>query len=116
MRTLLLLLASLAVLSLVPLAQAQDAPTFSQTPVTEEFLQQLDEEQLRTLRSILKGCARPGALRAASDDPCVTSRTDEAILKSGNPDLEAFHRALPPSARYDQTRSSTAWRGWVKGN
>jgi hypothetical protein len=116
MRTLLLLLASLTVLSLAPLARAQDAPTFSQSPVTEQYLQQLDEEQLRTLRSVLQGCAKPGGLRASSDDPCVTSRTDEAILSAGNPDLEAFHRALPPSARYDETRSSTAWRSWLNKN
>lgn len=114
MRT--LLLASIAVLAFAHLAHAQGGPpSFTQTPVTEEFLRQLDNEQLRLLRLALRGCAKPGALRA-DGDPCVTLRTDEAVTQSGNPDLEAFHKALPASDRYDETRSSTIWRAWLKGN
>ncbi len=111
MRT--LLLASIAIVSFAHLAHA-DGPTFSKTPVTEDFLRQLNDEQLSVLRSAQMGCAKPGALGGIGDT-CVTMRTDEAIMKSGNADLQAFHKALPRDDRYNETRDSTLWRAWATG-
>lgn len=108
-----LLLASIAVIAFAHLAHA-DTPTFSKTPVTEDFLRQLNDQQLSLLRAAQMGCAKPGALGGIGDT-CVIMRTDEAVLKSGNPDLQAFHKALPLDDRYDETRDSTLWRAWAKG-
>jgi len=108
-----LLLASIAVLPFAPIAEAQ-VPSFSQAP-TEEFLRALDAEQLEILRTALRSCGRVGA-RRVDRDPCVIVRTDEGISQAGNPDLQAFHQRLVPRDRYDETRSSVAWRNWVTGN
>ena len=110
MRT--LLLASIAVFSFAHLAQAQNGPTFSKMPPTEAFLRQLDNEQLAILRTAAKGCANPGALTGQAS-ACVIMRTDEGVMKSGNPDLETFHKALPLNMRYDESRDDTLWRAWA---
>jgi hypothetical protein len=114
MRTSLLLFATIAVLSFAPLALAQQNPNFSKPP-TEDFLRQLDTEQLEILRTALRSCGRVGA-RRVDRDPCVILRTDEGVNQAGNADLQAFHNRLVPRDRYDETRSSVVWRNWATGN
>lgn len=100
----------IAALLLTSVARA-GGPTFSQTP-NEAFLRQLDTEQLHLLRDVIRGCQGAAPLRDDAS-PCVMMRTDEAVAKSGNPDLEVFHKALPMSERYDVTRSATVWQAWL---
>jgi hypothetical protein len=112
MRT--LVFVSVAVLALAPLAHAQQVPNFSKPP-TEDFLRQLDTEQLEILRTAMRSCGQVGA-RRVDRNPCVIGRTDEAINQTGNADLQAFHNRLVPRDRYDETRSSVVWRNWATGN
>jgi hypothetical protein len=113
-----LMLAATATLMLATPAIAQQPlapPTFS-APPTEEFLRQLDSDQLRIVRRAVRGC--PSNNLAAKSikserDPCVIASADKAVADSGNPDLQAFHRALPDSERYDENRASTVWLGWA---
>ncbi len=112
MRT--LILAVIAALPLAHISHAQQVPNFSKAP-TQEFLQQLDTEQQQILRTALRSCGQLGA-RRVDRNPCVISRTDEAINQTGNPDLQAFHERLVPRDRYDSTRSSVVWRNWATGN
>jgi len=109
------MVALVAFLYLVHGALAEDPPplpAFSQNPVTEDFLRDLDFEQLAILRRAIRGCPKIGRIRSERD-PCVTSSTDRAIADSENPDLIAFHKALHNTDRYDETRSSIVWRSWL---
>jgi hypothetical protein len=114
----LLLVATAAALAIAAPAIAQQPlapPTFS-APPTEEFLRQLDTEQLRIVRRAVRGCPSNnlGAKSIKSErDPCVIASSDRAVADSGDPDLQAFHRALPDSERYDENRASTVWLGWA---
>ena len=104
----------IAALSFAGAAGADEGrPSFSQTPVTEAFLRQLDSEQHRLLHDAIQGCGTVGMLRDDENDPCVVMRTDDAVAKSGNPDLQTFHRALQPRYRYNETRSATVWQVWL---
>jgi hypothetical protein len=114
------LLAPIALLVLATTAVAMPpppAPHFDRD-ATEAYLRQLDNDQLRLLRRAIQGCpsASAGLGRAVRTerDPCVISGTDKAVADSGNPDLEAFHSALPETDRYDENRSSTVWRTWIR--
>jgi hypothetical protein len=93
-------------------------PHFERGPVTEDFLRQLDNDQLRLLRRAIQGCpsASVGLSKAVRTerDPCVIASTDRAVADSDNPDLQAFHSSLPDSDRYDENRSSTVWRAWLR--
>ena len=115
MRLLLFSFATAAILALAPFVHAQVGalPAFTQTPVTEDYLRQLNNDQLRILRRALRGCPRIARMRAERD-PCVTSTTDRAIAESGNQDLLTFHNALPTTDRYDETRSTVVWRAWLQ--
>jgi hypothetical protein len=97
-------------------AQSSPAPTFSQ-PATEAYMNQLDTDQLRIVRRAVQGCPSTGLGGGRSirpeRNPCVISSTDRAVADSGNPDLETFHQALPASDRYDEHRSTNAWRVWL---
>jgi len=113
-----LVLATAAVIAFAAPVMAQPplgSPTFS-APPTEQFLRDLDNEQLRMVRNASRGCPTNnfGANSIKRErDPCVISSTDRAVAASNNPDLQAFHQALPPSARYDEQRPSTVWLGWA---
>ena len=84
---------------------------------TEQYLRDLDNEQLRMLRHATRSCPNIGTnigkAMNRERDPCVIASLDKAIADSGDPDLQAFHTALPQSERYDENRTSTAWRTWV---
>jgi len=114
----LLQLAAAAAIAIATPAIAQQPlapPTFS-APPTEEFLRQLDNDQLRIVRRAGRGCPSnnlAGKSIKSERDPCVISSTDKAVADSGNPDLQAFHRALPDSERYDENRPTTVWLGWA---
>jgi hypothetical protein len=114
----LLLMATAATLMIATPAIAQQPlapPTFS-APPTEQFLRELDNEQLRIVRRAARGCPSNnlGAKSVKTErDPCVITSADRAVAESGNPDLQAFHRALPDSERYDEHRPSTIWLGWA---
>jgi len=106
-----------AIAMAVPAVAEQPAgsPTFSAAP-TEQFLRDLDNQQLRMVRNASRGCPTNnfGANSIKRERyPCVISSTDRAVAASNNPDLQAFHQALPPSARYDEQRPSTVWLGWA---
>lgn len=108
------LLATVAVLAVALPAIAETGPRFSQPP-TEEYLRQLDNDQLRLLRRSIQGCPSVTTGRAVikpERDPCVTSTTDKAVFDSGNADLLAFHEGLRRSDRYDEHRTSAAWMNW----
>lgn len=115
----LLMLATAAAIALAAPAVAQQPlapPTFS-APPTEQFLRDLDTEQLRIVRRAARGCptttTTPAKSIRAERDPCVIASTDKAVADSGDPDLQAFHRALPDSERYDEQRPATVWLGWA---
>lgn len=117
MRT--LILASTAVLTLSGAAIANNFPPPNLSkPAEEAYLRELDNEQLRLLRLASRSCpnvsTQIGKAISRERDPCVIAATDKAVLDTGDPDLEAFHAALPQSERYDENRTSTAWRIWVK--
>ena len=110
-------LASACVLLVANVALAAEdksptVPAFT-APVTEDFLRQLDNDQLRIVRQAARGCTGIGKAMRAERNPCVTSSVDKAVDDSKNADLQAFHRALPLADRYDETRSSLVWRSWV---
>lgn len=114
MRLILLLYAIAAIAWLTQYAHAGDArpaPTFSVTPVTEEFLRKLDNDQLRIVRQAQGRCPRTPIRRER--DPCITMSTDKAVAATNDPDLAAFHKALPATERYDEMRSSVTWRAWL---
>jgi hypothetical protein len=116
MRLLILATAAALAIATPALAQAPLAPPTFSAPPTEEFLRQLDNEQLRIVRRAVRGCPSNnlGAKSIKSErDPCVIGSTDKAVADSGDPDLQAFHRALRDSERYDENRPSTVWMGWA---
>ena len=88
-------------------------PSFTTPTVTEEFLRDLNHDQLRLLRRATKNCRSIGRAMRAERNPCVTTATDKAVADKGDPDLLAFHRALPVTERYDENRSSNVWRVWL---
>ena len=107
-------LAAVAVLSIAFPAAADTPPSFSRPP-TEDYLRQLDNEQLRIVRRAVQGCPSVNTGRAVMKperNPCVTSATDSAVADSGNADLLAFHEALRAGDRYDENRTSAAWMNW----
>lgn len=110
-----LLLAFAAIVSLMGVAFADDPapPTFSANPVTEEFLRNLDSEQLRMLRLAIKGCPSAGKAMRSERDPCVRTSTDRAVAASGNADLVAFHNGMRETDRYDENRTWAAWHGFL---
>lgn len=106
-------LASVAALS-IALPAAAGTPSFSQPP-TEDYLRQLDNDQLRIVRRAIQGCPSSTTGRAVivpERNPCVTSSTDKAVADSGNEDLQSFHEGLRPSDRYDENRTAAAWMNW----
>ncbi|MDZ4866747.1 MAG: hypothetical protein SGI91_05450 [Alphaproteobacteria bacterium] len=113
-----LMLATAAAIAFAAPVMAQPplgSPTFS-APPTEQFLRDLDNQQLRMVRNASRGCPSNnlGVNSVKKErDPCVIASTDRAVAASNNPDLQAFHEALPPSARYDEQRPSTVWLGWA---
>lgn len=117
MRTFILASAAVLTLSGAVLADNYPPPSLSKG-ASEDYLRELDNEQLRLLRLATRSCpnisANVGKAVSRERDPCVMASTDKAVHDSGNPDLEAFHSALPQSERYDENRTSTAWRIWVK--
>jgi hypothetical protein len=118
-----LALATLAAIAFAAPAAARPEPPPPPTfagPVTEDFLRQLDNDQLRLLRRAIRGCpsasAGVGKAIRPERDPCVIASTDKAVADTGNPDLQAFHSALPETERYDENRSSTVWRVWLRSH
>jgi hypothetical protein len=113
------MLATTAALALITtaIAQTPPAPTFSRAP-DEKFLSDLDSQQLRIVRQASRGCPQlnigPGKTIRKERDPCVMASTDKAVADSGNPDLQAFHDALPEAARYDEQRPTTVWQAWLR--
>lgn len=107
-------LASVAALSFALPVAAETLPSFSQRP-TDDYLRQLDNEQLRIVRRAVQGCPSVNTGRAVMKperNPCVTSSTDKAVADTGNEDLQAFHDGLRPGDRYDEHRTSAAWMNW----
>ena len=116
MRMLMLATAAALVLTGPAVAQPPLAPPTFSAPPTEQFLRELDSQQLRIVRRAVRGCPSNnlGVKSIKSErDPCVISSSDKAVADSGDPDLQAFHRTLPDSERYDEQRSSTVWLRWA---
>jgi len=95
-------------------AVAQDVPP-QLVSLGEEALRDLDNAQLRLLRRAIRGCRAPGVGRfiAPERDPCVMMSTDRAIAQEGDEALNDFHWSLLDSDRYDENRSTNAWRRWL---
>jgi hypothetical protein len=114
-----MLIAIVLMLSSLGLAFAASEPPKLSKPLTEEYLRTLNDAQLRLLRRTIQGCKamRTPATKQIRDerDPCVISGTDRAVADEMDPDLEAFHKALPDTDRYDENRSATVWMAWVEG-
>ena len=90
------LLASIGALLAAGDAACGPAPTprFSTPVVTEDFLRDLDLEQLRSCVARSEA-ARLSAGRLKNErDPCVTMATDKAIADTKNADLITFHEDL----------------------
>lgn len=110
---LIILVASSIIVSAAP------PPPVLSKPLTEATLRELNEVQLRLLRQTIQACrvARPplkGKVMPDERDPCVIAGTDRAIADKNDPDLKAFHEALPVTERYDENRPTTVWMKWVQ--
>ncbi len=114
MRT--LVLAAIAAVTIVGPVLAESSPQFSRR-ATEQYLRQLDTDQLRIVRRSVRSCTSitPVKLRPERN-PCVISSTDKAVANADEPDLKVFHEALRQSDRYDENRTSAAWMIWLVRN
>lgn len=111
-----LILSMFALVSLIHVALADGAPAFSQ-PMSESSLRQLDNEQLRIVRRAIQTCPTVAAGRniiRPERNPCVTASTEKAIADTQDADLQAFHKALRQSERYDENRTAASWMAWLK--
>lgn len=113
-----LIIALAVLLGTLGIALAATEPPILTKPLTEENLRALNDTQLRLLRRTIQGCKamRTPATKAIRDerDPCVIAGTDKAVADEKDPDLKAFHEALPDTDRYDENRSTTVWMAWVQ--
>lgn len=100
---------------------AETAEPTQPVTLTHEWdaLRDLNSAHLRIVRRSANLCAGPstasaGRINSLKDFTCVMSLTDKAVAESGNPQLQAYHAALPQPARYDQDRSATYWMRMVE--
>ena len=86
-------------------------------PRDEVSLRALDNAQLRIVRRAGAQCwhSLEGGFRSrgVASRGCIIGQTESAITNSGDTALQAFHKALPFSARYDQYRPAYYWQRLV---
>jgi hypothetical protein len=107
MRILLITAAVVVGLSSQALAEEPRAYDPSVLPRDEESLRALDAKQLRLVRRATSMCdaSEPGFVRArAMRRPCIIGLVDNAVATSDDPELQAYHAAMPVSVRYDRFR------------
>ena len=86
-------------------------------PRDEVSLRALDSAQLRVVRRAGAQCWHSGEggfrSRGVASRGCIIGQTESAIANSEDPALQAFHKALPFFARYDEYRAAYYWQRLV---
>lgn len=82
-------------------------------PHSKEALRELNSEQIRIVRRAANLCAGAAASTGLKDQACVISMVDDTVAKSDDPELIAFHYAIPTNQRYDRLRSNIYWQNLV---
>lgn len=80
-------------------------------------LRSLDNAHLRIVRRARALCWHSGfgfRSRGAVNRGCVIGETESAIANSNDPVLQAYHKYLPFSARYDEYRPAFYWQRLVR--
>jgi hypothetical protein len=115
-----ILLAAVLAVALVGSASADPLPAAYQPgafPRDETSLRDLDSQQLRIVRRAGAQCwhSLEGGFRSrsATARACVISLTENAVRNSENEPLQAYHNALPFTARYNEYRPAHYWQRFV---
>lgn len=86
-------------------------------PRDEDSLRTLDSAQLRVVRRAGAQCWHSGEggfrSRGVASRGCIIGQTESAIANSNDVALQAFHKALPFYARYDEYRPAYYWQRLV---
>lgn len=94
-----------------PGAAADDAGGFPRDAAT---LQALNAEQLAIVSEAVSRCwANDGRPQGVGPKACVINVTESVLQALSDPDLHAFHRALPMHVRYDAKRPDSYWQRMV---
>lgn len=108
---------ALAVLLGTSMAYAETTYDVKAIPLDDEGLRALDQKHLRLARKAGTVCvhmAPGGVVRRGSApvalDGCNISQLDHLVAEENNPALSAYHQAIRPGERYDQSRSWLYWR------
>ena len=87
-------------------------------PRDADSLSVLDSVQLRIVRRAGAQCwhSLEGGFRSrsATARACVISLTENAVRTSENEPLQAYHNALPFTARYNEYRPAYYWQRFVQ--
>ena len=83
-------------------------PDFSALPSDEQALSDLNFRQRRMVRRAQTRCSAEGG--AVTGGPCVRGVVDREVARENDPELTAFHYALPVQHRYDSERASFVWK------
>ncbi|MFP4004018.1 MAG: hypothetical protein ACLFV8_09600, partial [Alphaproteobacteria bacterium] len=93
--------------------RAQEAADYSVLPADMEALRDLDARHRAIVRRAARMCSGlRGTLPRTGlyADPCVRRNVESGLEKAEDPQLTAFHYALPLRVRYDGLRSEADWR------
>jgi hypothetical protein len=90
-------------------------------PTTAAALRDLDRSHVQIMRRVHRVCTHHGQGRFLSyqhshRNPCIVTNADMAVERSRDPQLSAYHRALPAWERYNANRTGTPWRRFVKAD
>lgn len=77
-------------------------------------LKALNGEQLAIVSEATSRCwAYEGRPQGVGPKACVINTTESVLLTRHDPELQAFHRALPMHVRYDAKRQDSYWQRMV---
>ena len=88
---------------------AGDRVVWEDFPLDDDLLVATDRKHRRELRRMANFCRQTNAVALRSKSglrACVRPDLDRVIRESGNPQLIAYHWALPPVDRYNPERTS----------
>jgi len=95
-------------------ALAADA-VLSGFPRDAASLEAINAEQLKIVHEAVSSCWKlPGRPQGAYAKACVVNSTESIIQAMQDPELLAFHRALPMHVRYDDNRPASYWQHMVQ--
>lgn len=80
-------------------------------PDDEATLRDLEMKHRRIINTAQRQCTVSlGGINRNDRDPCVISGVEAGVEQADDPQLTAFHTALPMSVRYDADRPANVWR------